>query len=85
MFLPGAPGAVCLLVCDLLGMSPGFARPIRTAVAEALGWVTPAERADAGAIRRDGVRTATPFTDGYEEATSYGRDAVAAIAAALKG
>jgi len=37
MFVRGAPGAVCLLVCDLLGMSPGFARPVRTAVAEALG------------------------------------------------
>ncbi|MEY2421106.1 MAG: hypothetical protein QOI95_1173 [Acidimicrobiaceae bacterium] len=37
MFLRGAPGAVCLLVCDLLGMSPGFARPVRMAVADALG------------------------------------------------
>ncbi|MEY2461169.1 MAG: hypothetical protein QOG30_2999, partial [Acidimicrobiaceae bacterium] len=37
VFLRGASGAVCLLVCDLLGMSPGFARPIRTAVADALG------------------------------------------------
>ncbi|MEY2404353.1 MAG: hypothetical protein QOD38_1904 [Acidimicrobiaceae bacterium] len=37
LFLRGAPGAVCLLVCDLLGMSPGFARPVRAAVADALG------------------------------------------------
>jgi hypothetical protein len=30
-------GTVCLLVCDLLGMSPGFATPIRDAVATELG------------------------------------------------
>ncbi len=30
-------GTVCLLVCDLLGMSRGFASPIREAVASALG------------------------------------------------
>jgi hypothetical protein len=28
---------VCLVVCDLLGMSPSFARPVREAVAAALG------------------------------------------------
>src|SRR5207253_7541601 len=37
LFLRGDAGAVCLLVCDLLGMSPGFARPIREGVAAALG------------------------------------------------
>ncbi len=37
MFVRGELGSVCLLVCDLLGMSPAFARPVRTAVAEALG------------------------------------------------
>lgn len=37
LYLHGELGAVCLLVCDLLGMSPGFARPIRSAVANTLG------------------------------------------------
>jgi neutral ceramidase len=37
MYLRGGPGAVCLLVCDLLGLSRGFANPVRAAVAEALG------------------------------------------------
>lgn len=37
MHISGATGAVCLLVFDLLGMSPSFARPIREAAAEALG------------------------------------------------
>ena len=32
LFMRGEHGAVCLLVCDLLGMSRGFARPIREAV-----------------------------------------------------
>ena len=30
-------GAVCLVVCDLLGMSPSFANPVRRAVAADLG------------------------------------------------
>ncbi|MEY2472782.1 MAG: hypothetical protein QOK28_2111 [Actinomycetota bacterium] len=29
--------ALCLIVCDLLGMSPSFANPVRAAVGEALG------------------------------------------------
>ena len=37
MFVRGELGAVCLLVCDLLGMSPSFARPVRESVAAALG------------------------------------------------
>jgi hypothetical protein len=37
VYMRGEPGAVCLLVCDLLGMSRRFARPVRTAVAAALG------------------------------------------------
>jgi hypothetical protein len=37
LFISGGHGAVCLLVCDLLGLSPEFARPIREAVAAALG------------------------------------------------
>lgn len=39
----GADGdAVCLVVCDLLGMSPSFADPIRAAVASELGLAQPA-------------------------------------------
>ena len=37
LFLRGESGAVCLLVCDLLGMSRGFANPIRDGVAAELG------------------------------------------------
>ena len=33
MYLRGEHGAVCLLVCDLLGMSPSFARPVRESAA----------------------------------------------------
>ena len=36
IFMRGEYGAVCLLVCDLLGMSVGFAGPVRDAVATAL-------------------------------------------------
>src|SRR5262249_54947513 len=36
-YASGEHGAVCLLVCDLLGMSPGFANPVRDAVGAALG------------------------------------------------
>src|SRR4051794_31720221 len=42
LFVRGEHGAVCLLVCDLLAMSRGFARPIREAVAGALGLDLPA-------------------------------------------
>jgi hypothetical protein len=37
VFLRGVAGSVCLVVCDLLGMSRGFASPIREGVAAALG------------------------------------------------
>ncbi len=37
LFMRGEYGAVCLLVCDLLGLSSGFASPVRDAVAAALG------------------------------------------------
>src|SRR5262245_54280631 len=37
VFLRGELGAVCLLVCDLLGMSASYANPVRDAVGEALG------------------------------------------------
>jgi neutral ceramidase len=36
LFLRGEHGSVCLLVCDLLGLSPRFATPVRDAVAKAL-------------------------------------------------
>src|SRR5438105_10786479 len=36
LFWRGEHGAVCLLVCDLLGLSPRFANPVRDAVAAAL-------------------------------------------------
>ena len=37
LYAHGAWGAVCLVVCDLLGMSRGFALPVRNAVAHELG------------------------------------------------
>src|SRR5580765_8056311 len=37
LYLRGEPGTVCLLVCDLLGLSPRFAGPVRDAVGAALG------------------------------------------------
>ena len=37
LYVRGELGAVCLVVCDLLGMSPSFARPVRESVAAALG------------------------------------------------
>ena len=37
MYVRGQLGAVCLVVCDLLGMSRSFARPVRESVAAALG------------------------------------------------
>jgi hypothetical protein len=37
MYVRGEHGAVCLVVCDLLGMSRSFAAPVRMSVAAALG------------------------------------------------
>jgi hypothetical protein len=37
VFVHGGGGSVCLIVCDLLGMSRGFATPVRDSVAAALG------------------------------------------------
>jgi hypothetical protein len=42
LHLAEGDAAVCLLVCDLLGMSPRFAGPVRAAVAGALGLGLPA-------------------------------------------
>lgn len=36
LYMGGQQGGVCLLVCDLLGLSPRFAGPVRDAVAGAL-------------------------------------------------
>src|SRR5204863_9015635 len=38
LFMRGEHGGVCLLVCDLLGLSPKFAGPVREAVGAALGF-----------------------------------------------
>lgn len=37
LYLESPQGTVCLVVCDLMGMSPEFANPARAAVASALG------------------------------------------------
>ena len=37
LYVRGELGAVCLIVCDLLGMSRSFAHPVRESVATALG------------------------------------------------
>ena len=42
LYARGDGQALCLLVCDLLGMSPEFANPVRRAVADALGVPTEA-------------------------------------------
>ena len=42
VLLASPQGTVCLVVCDLMGMSPEYANPARTAVAHALGIDEPA-------------------------------------------
>ncbi len=42
LYLDGDDGGYCLVVCDLLGMSAGYSRPVREAMATALG--TPIDR-----------------------------------------
>jgi hypothetical protein len=37
LYLDSPQGAVCLVVCDLMGMSPEFANPARAAIAAAVG------------------------------------------------
>ena len=65
MYLRGELGAVCLLVCDLLGMSPSFARPVRESVAAALGL-------DVGAVLTSCVHThAGPSTIAGSEALGW--------------
>ncbi len=65
MYLRGEHGAVCLVVCDLLGMSPSFARPVRESVAAALGL-------DVGAVLTSCVHThAGPSTIAGSEALGW--------------
>jgi len=82
-------GSLCLIVCDLLGMSSGFATPIRDAVAGALGLdraavLTSCIHTHAGPSTLEGshhLGWVTP--DGYREllverCTAAARDAAAA-------
>ena len=65
MFLRGELGAVCLLVCDLIGMSPSFARPVRQSAAAALGL-------EVGAVLTSCVHThAGPSTIAGSEALGW--------------
>ena len=65
LYLRGEHGAVCLVVCDLLGMSPSFARPVRASVATALGL-------DLGAVLTSCVHThAGPSTMAGTEALGW--------------
>ena len=65
MYLRGQLGAVCLVVCDLLGMSRSFARPVRESVAAALGL-------DLGAVLTSCVHThAGPSTIAGSEALGW--------------
>ena len=65
MYVRGELGAVCLLVCDLLGMSPSFARPVRESVAAALGL-------EVGAVLTSCVHThAGPSTIAGSEALGW--------------
>ena len=65
MYVRGEHGAVCLLVCDLLGMSPSFARPVRESVAAALGL-------EVGAVLTSCVHThAGPSTIAGSEALGW--------------
>jgi hypothetical protein len=61
----GEHGAVCLVVCDLLGMSRSFAQPVREAVASAL-------RISTGAVLTSCVHThAGPSTIAGSEALGW--------------
>ena len=65
MYVRGQLGAVCLVVCDLLGMSRSFAGPVRESVAAALGL-------DVGAVLTSCVHThAGPSTIAGSEALGW--------------
>ena len=73
LYARGDMGAVCLVVCDLLGLSRGFAQPIRQAIATALNLelgavLTSCIHTHAGPSAMegtDGIGWATP--EGYRE------------------
>jgi hypothetical protein len=73
MYVRGEPGTVCLIVCDLLGMSAGFSNPIRDAVADALGLpraavLTSCVHTHAGPSALEGTRRLGWITpEGYRE------------------
>jgi hypothetical protein len=94
LYARGEEGAVCLIVCDLLGMSRSFAQPVRDSVAAALGLelaavLTACVHSHAGpsAIAgSDALGWVTP--DGYREllferCTEAARDAAATAAPAI--
>ncbi|MDP9335710.1 MAG: hypothetical protein M3Q30_20720 [Actinomycetota bacterium] len=86
LFMRGEHGGVCLLVCDLLGMSAGFAGPVRDAVAAALDLELPAVltscvHTHAGPSTLEGSQVLGWVTpDGYRE-TLVQRCTTAALAA----
>ncbi len=81
---------MCLVVCDLLGMSPEFANPVRAAVGDALGLpreavLTSCIHTHAGPSTIDGCRSARVATpDGYLEILVNGCVAAAAEARARR-
>ena len=85
--LAGEHGAVCLVICDLLGMSPRYADPIRDSVAAALGLpraavLTSCIHTHAGPSVIEGSRALGWLTpDGYGELLVE-RCTAAAVAAA---
>jgi hypothetical protein len=86
LFMHGEYGGVCLLVCDLLGLSPRFANPVRDAVAAALGLeraavLTSCIHTHAGPSTLEGSHLLGWFTpDGYGD-TLVQRCVAAALAA----
>jgi hypothetical protein len=86
LFMRGEHGGVCLLVCDLLGLSPRFANPVRDAVALALDLpraavLTSCIHTHAGPSTIEGGHLLGWITpDGYTE-TLVNRSVAAAVAA----
>ncbi|MBI4728063.1 MAG: hypothetical protein HY775_00955 [Acidobacteria bacterium] len=90
LFLSAGERAVCLIVCDLLALSPEFADPVRSAVGEALGLareevLTACIHTHSGPNAVKGAEVlGWPSPDGYERVLVEGclAAAVAARAAA---
>jgi neutral ceramidase len=87
VFLEGADGTgVCLVVCDLLGMSAEFADPVRDAVGAALGLpraavLTACTHTHAGpSALAGGERLGWPTPEGYGEILTAGCVAAASAA-----